>query len=169
VTVVAARRALRLAALVPLVLGGCLPIHWREPLSPAVVGVYRDAEGRPLAGVRIGIATQYGGSSCARPAVETTTDAAGAFRLPATERRHGWMVLLPFDAAFQPYSFCAGSADSLRLVFRGERSWWGKRPDAITCIQREEPDGPRVRCYGYYARDGGGRRRVDSAAAERTR
>ena len=158
-----------LAAALALALGGCLPIHWSEPLSPAVVGVVRDETGAPLGGVRVGVATQYGGSSCARPAVETTTDSAGAFRLPATERRHGYVVLLPFDPAFRPYTFCAGDADSLRLVYRGARTWWGKQLESVVCIREEQPEGPRVRCYGYYVRDGGGRRRVDSVAVARDR
>jgi len=157
------------AVALALVLAGCLPIHWREPLSPAVVGVVRDETGEPVAGVRVGVATGYGGSSCERPAVEATTDSAGAFRLPATERRHGFVVLLPFDAAFRPYGFCAGDADSLRLVYRGERTWWGRQAESVVCIREDGPELPLVRCYGYYVRDGSGRRRVDSTAAEHAR
>lgn len=156
------------AAVLALVLAGCLPIHWTQPLSPAVVGVVRDDLGDPVAGVRVGVATQVAGSSCERPAVEGTTDSAGAFRLPATERRHRFLFLLPFDPTFRPYAFCAGDADSLRLVYRGERTWWGKRPDAVTCVRDERPEGPRVRCYGYYVRDASGRRRVDSTDVLRT-
>ena len=48
------------------------------------------------------------------------------------------------------------------------RTWWGKRPDAVTCVRDERPEGPRVRCYGYYVRDASGRRRVDSTDVLRT-
>ncbi len=157
------------AAALALVVAGCLPIRWREPLSPAVAGVVRDESGDPAAGVRVGVATHYGGSTCERPAVEATTDSAGAFRLPATERRHRYVVLLPFDPAFHPYGFCAGDADSLHLVYHGDRTWWGKQQESVVCIREELPEGPRFRCYGYWVRDGGNRRRVDSTEAGRAR
>jgi len=157
------------AAALALVLAACLPIHWMQPLSPAVVGVVRDENGASIAGVRVGVATQVGGSSCERPAVEATTDTAGAFRLAATERRHGFVFLFPFDPTFQPYRFCAGDGDSLRLVYRGDRTWWGKRPDSVVCILAEPPEGSRMRCYGYYVRDGSGLRRVDSTDVFRAR
>jgi hypothetical protein len=156
------------AVALTLVLAGCLPIHWSQPLSPAVVGVVRDENGAPSAGIRVGVATEVSGSSCARPAVEATTDAAGAFRLAATERRHRFLFLFPFDPTFQPYRFCGGDADSLRLVYRGDRTWWGKRPDSVVCIL-EEPLESRMRCYGYYVRDGSGLRHVDSTDVFRTR
>jgi hypothetical protein len=163
------RQPTRLALGLVLILGGCLPIHWREPLSPAVVGVFRDEAGRPVAGVRVGVATQYGGQSCARPAVDATTDSAGGFRLPATERRHRFLPLVNFGLELRPYSFCAGGADTLRLVFRGERSWRGAQQDSIACIQNDAAVASRVRCYGFYAWDGEHRRRVDSVAAGRVR
>jgi hypothetical protein len=152
-----------------LLLGGCLPIRWSEPLSPAVVGVYRDRAGRPVAGVEVAVATQYGGQSCARPAVEATTDSAGGFQLPATDRPHRYLALWSVDQELRPYSFCAGASDALRLVFRGERAWRGEQVDSIVCVQTGSAAGSPARCSGYYAWDGGRRHRVDSAAAARVR
>ena len=152
-----------------LLVGGCLPIRWREPLSPAVVGVYRDQAGMPVAGAQVAVATRYGGQSCARPAVEATTDSAGGFQLPATERRHRYLALWSLDQELPAYSFCAGVKDTLDLVFHGERTWRGTQVDSLACVQTETPAGSRVRCSGYYAWDGGRRHRVDSAAAGRIR
>jgi hypothetical protein len=152
-----------------LLLGACLPIRWREPLSPAVVGVYRDQAGRPVAGVEVAVATRYGGQSCARPAVEATTDSAGGFELPATERRHRSLALWSTDQELPPYRFCAGASGALRLVFRGELAWRGEQVDSIVCIQTGTTARSRVRCSGYYAWDGGRRHRVDPAAAGRVR
>jgi hypothetical protein len=117
----------------------------------------------------VAVATHYGGQSCARPAVETTTDSAGGFRLPATGRQHRFLVLMSFDRVPIPYSFCAGVTDTLGLVYRGDRSWWSGEADAIACIQSETPAGLRVLCYGYYEWDGEHRLRVDSVDAERAR
>lgn len=115
------------------------------------------------------VATPYGGQSCARPAVEATTDSAGGFQLPATQRHHRFLLLLSVDQGLLPYSFCAGTSGALGLVYHGERSWRGTQADSIACIQTETPGGSRVHCYGYYAWDGEHRHRVDSVAAERIR
>jgi hypothetical protein len=80
-------------------------------------------------------------------ALRAVTDSAGAFHFPATQVRHRFVVLLPFDRALPSYYLCAGVADTLRPAYRG----WGptrgaSRRDSVSCLERRGADGSRVWC-----------------------
>jgi len=71
-----------------------LPIARTEALSAPVAGVLRQSDGAPISGARLSVSTDIDDSACAHAVLETTTDSAGAFRFPGTEKRYSvqWVV-----------------------------------------------------------------------------
>lgn len=98
-----------------LAAAGCLPIRYNARVSPPLSGVYRDTAGTPVPGVRFAVGAGEDDSDCASARVRTTTDSAGAFRLPVTRERY-W-IPLNADLATYPFVLCAGRADSLHAVY----------------------------------------------------
>lgn len=126
---------------------GCLPFSRSYIASPPIVGVYHAETGEPLGGVQLAISTVSGDSLCASPAVQTTTDSAGAFYFPGTEGHDAVIILAPIDRAYS-YTFCARVAAIMRFVFREEsivRSF-GTTPDSLTCIESRTPNTAPVVC-----------------------
>jgi hypothetical protein len=126
----------------------CLPFSRSYNTSPPIVGVYYAETGEPLGGVQLGISTVDGDSLCGSPAVQTTTDSAGAFYLPATEEHDAVIILAPMDRVLG-YTFCARVAGIMRFVFEastGVNGSFGKTPDVFTCIESRTPNTTPVVC-----------------------
>lgn len=125
----------------------CLPFSRSYVASPPIVGVYQAETGEPLGGVQLAISTVSGDSLCASPAVQTTTDSAGAFYFPGTEGHDAVIILAPIDREYS-YTFCARVADIMRFVF--EESIvvreFGTTPDSLTCIESRTPNMAPVVC-----------------------
>jgi len=133
---------------VAITVWGCLPFSYSYNTSPPIVGEYHAETGEPLGGVRLAISTTAGDSLCASPAVQTTTDSAGAFTLPGTEGRDAVMIVLPQDRVYG-YTFCARVTGIMRFVFkasRGVNRQFGTKPDSLTCIEFRTPNTAPVVC-----------------------
>jgi hypothetical protein len=127
---------------------GCLPFSRSYIASPPIVGVYHAETGEPLGGVQLAISTVSGDSLCASPAVQTTTDSAGAFSFPGTEGHDAVIILAPGDRELS-YAFCARVAGIMRFVFKassGVNRSFGTRPDSLTCIESRTPNTAPVAC-----------------------
>ena len=123
----------------------CLPFSRSYLTSPPIVGVYYAETGEPLGGVQLAIG---GDSSCSSPRVETTTDSAGAFYLPATEAYDAVIILAPGDRVLG-YTFCARVAGIMRFVFEestGVNGSFGTTPDSFTCIESRTSNKAPVVC-----------------------
>lgn len=126
----------------------CLPFSHTYNTSPPIVGEYRAETGEPLGGVQLALATVDGDSLCGAPAVQTTTDSAGAFYLPATEGHDAVIILAPMDRVYG-YTICARVAGILRLAFEASsrvNEEFGTTPVALTCIESRTPNTPPVIC-----------------------
>jgi hypothetical protein len=131
--------------------GGCfLPIHYSETGSPVVVGEYRGADGRPVAGARVAVSHDYDDVACAKAVTETTTDDRGVFRLQSTTIRHRWLLVLPpMEKFFNSYRLCVGANDSLRLAYGGPVSLSTKRVqvDSLACFAWTLEGRARATCH----------------------
>jgi hypothetical protein len=126
----------------------CLPFSRSYIASPPIAGVYRAETGEPLGGVQLAIATADGDSLCSSPALQTTTDSAGAFYLPATVKHVAVTVLAPGDQVYG-FTMCARVAGTLRLAFEAHtevnRSI-SPTPISLTCIESRTPNTAPVVC-----------------------
>jgi hypothetical protein len=107
--------------------------------------VYRAETGEPLSGVQLAIS---GDSSCSSLRVQTTTDSAGAFYLPATWGHDAVIIVAPADRVLG-YTFCARVAGTMRFVFEastGVNGSFGKRADSLTCIESRTSNTAPVVC-----------------------
>jgi len=126
----------------------CLPFSQSYIASPPIAGVYRAETGEPLSGVQLAIATADGDSLCAVPAVQTTSDSAGAFYLPATVGHDAVIVLAPGDRV-SGFTLCARVAGTLRLAFEAHTGVNGSispTPISLTCIESRTPNAAPVVC-----------------------
>ncbi len=126
----------------------CLPFSRSYIASPPIVGEYHAETGEPLSGVQLRISIADGDSLCASPALQTTTDSAGAFNLPATVEHVAVIVVAPGDIVYG-YTFCARVSGTMRFVFdatsRVNRSF-STTPLSLTCIESRTPNTPPVVC-----------------------
>jgi len=126
----------------------CLPFSSTIIMSPPIVGVYRAETGEPLGGVQLAIATADGDSLCGSPAIQTTTDSAGAFYLPATVKHVGVTLLAPGDQ-ISGFTMCARVAGNLRLAFEAHTRVNGSfsaTPISLTCVESRTPNTAPVVC-----------------------
>jgi hypothetical protein len=110
--------------------------------------MYRAETGEPLGGVQLAISTASGDSLCATPKVQTTTDSAGAFYLPATEAHDAVIILAPIDRVYG-YTFCARVAGTMRSVFKASTAVnepFGTTQVSLICIESRTPNTPPVVC-----------------------
>jgi hypothetical protein len=126
---------------------GCLPFSRSYLTSPPIVGVYYAETGEPLGGVQLAIG---GDSSCSAPKVQTTTDSAGAFYLPATEAHDAVTILLGIDREYS-YTLCARVAGIMRFVFEestrvSPSASFGRTPVSLTCIESRTSSKAPVIC-----------------------
>jgi hypothetical protein len=112
-------RALRRASLLVLCLGSaaCLPIRVTYRDSPPLTGIYRAADGTPVAGGRVFVAGGFSRSGCEKPRVEARTDLSGRFRLAESKHVEKYIVLLPIDR-FTAYTLCLPAGDSVWTAYR---------------------------------------------------
>jgi hypothetical protein len=123
----------------------CLPFSRSYRTSPPIVGVYYAETGEPLGGVQLAIG---GDSLCSSPKIQTTTDSAGAFYLPATEAYDAVLILAPQDHWYS-YTFCARVAGIMRFVFEessGVNRSFGSTAVSFTCIESRTPNKAPVVC-----------------------
>ncbi len=126
----------------------CLPFSSTIITSPPIAGAYRAETGEPLNGVQIVIATADGDSLCGSPAVQTTTDSAGAFYLPATVKHVAVTVLAPGDRVYG-FTMCARVAGALRLAFEAHTGVNGSispTPISLTCIESRTANTKPIVC-----------------------
>ena len=125
-----------------------IPIAHTEALSPPVVGVLRGSDGVLISGARVTVATEYDDSACARAALETTTGAAGTFRLPTTEKRYGVMWVIPnLDRLPPGYRLCISVGDTLQTAYFGRGSLRAPAPlDSLTCLEWAWNRRTRITC-----------------------
>lgn len=125
---------------------GCVPIPATVALAPAVSGTLRHADGTPIAGQPLALATGYGDSTCARPALHTTSDSAGAFAFPAVRQRERFTVVL-FERMFS-YSICGGRRGTDPIY---QSNFLHRVPELehVSCVAAAPVDSvgdPRIRC-----------------------
>ena len=132
-----------------------IPIAHTEALSPPVVGLFRQSDDKPIAGARVAVSIEYNDSACAHPIQETTTDTAGVFRLPTTEKRYSVNWVVPaFDRVDPPYRLCLGVGDTLQTGFAGRGSLSPPGPvDSLTCVEWTWDDRSRVTCSAIRRRE----------------
>jgi len=108
-----------------------------EALSAPVVGVLRQSDGAPISGARVRVSTDYDDSVCARATLETTTDSAGTFRLPGTEKRYRIRWVVPnLDRAPPGYRLCVSVGGGLQAAYFGRGSLQAPAPlDSLTCLE----------------------------------
>jgi hypothetical protein len=113
-----------------------------------ISGQIRGPDGRPAAGLRVGVSGSLE-DACRRPAAVTTTDANGRFRLDNTRLEHRFVVLLPIEKFVQPYTICGGSDSSaLMPAYEGRMParWDGAPDDSVSCFSWLWRSGTRVTC-----------------------
>jgi hypothetical protein len=145
------RRASIAVCIAASCLAGCpVPIAHTEALSAPVEGVLVQADGTPASGAQVAVSTEVSDSSCTRPALTTTTDAMGAFRLPGIQKRHRVRWIIPnLDIRTPRYQLCASIADTLRPAYHGWGSVTGSAsPDSVTCQEWAWDNRPRITCSG---------------------
>lgn len=126
-----------IALLSPAIAGCYLPVNYKEPASPKLIGVYRRADGAPAAGARLAVTSHQDDSTCARAAVHTTADSDGRFVLDSSEiQRHGLLLFPAFEHFANSYWVCAASSDSAFHVALNNSLWFGRdsgKPDTVVC------------------------------------
>jgi hypothetical protein len=152
----AVRRAARAAAVTAALtaaLAACpLPIPYTERTSPPVTGVVERSDGTRVAGAPVAVVGGGGSShACGRALIATTTNAAGAFTLPPTERRHRVFWAVPgLDVAAPSYVLCVGTSDSLLPAYSGYFAFGASLTslprDSLACVEWEWKGRPRVAC-----------------------
>jgi hypothetical protein len=137
-------------ALAPLLAACPLPIAHTEATSAPVVGRLVRDDGRPIAGADVAITTQWGDGACAKPALRTTTDSAGAFHLAGTEKTYKVAWIVPnLDRLPPSFLLCTGVGDTLRAAYVGSGSLRAPaEPDSVSCVAWELEGRPRVTCSG---------------------
>ena len=153
---------------VAALLGCPLPLARTEASSSPVVGRVVQADGLPLAGLAVAVATAWDDESCARPALETRTDAAGQFALAGTQERHETTWFVPNLHRGAPrFRLCVAAEGTLQAAYTGIGSLRAvAEPDTVACLAWEWQSRPRVTCSGRAERtivEGG--QWVDSTAA----
>jgi hypothetical protein len=125
-----------------------LPIAHTEVLSAPVVGVLSRSDGTRISGARVAVSTDYDDSVCAHAALETTTDSAGTFRLPATQKRYRVSWVVPNLDRFPPgYRLCVATDEGLQTGYFGSGSLRAPAPlDSLTCLEWAWNDSTRVTC-----------------------
>jgi len=142
--------ALIVVLLGPLTAACPLPIARTETLSAAVTGLLVGSDGTPRPGVEIAVSTAWDDSLCAAGVVRATTDSAGRFRLPGTQKRYRvtWLVPL-FDRASPGYNLCVSVADTMQIAYHGRGSLDDTAAqDLITCLEWAWAGRSRVTCSG---------------------
>jgi hypothetical protein len=126
----------------------CLPFSTSFIASPPIAGVYRAETGEPLSGVQLAIATADGDSLCGSPAVQTITDSAGAFDLPATVGHNAVIILGPQDR-ISGFTMCARVAGTMRLAYEAHTGVNGAISPvriSLTCIESRTANTAPVVC-----------------------
>lgn len=144
-----------ICALAPCTAGCPLPIAHTETLSPPLVGVFTHDDGTPVPGARVAVSSEWGDAACVHATRLTTTDSAGLFRLPATEKRHRILWIIPgFDYAMPTYNLCVAT-ENAQFAYRGYLSSRWLAPlggegslDSITCLEWALNERPTVICSG---------------------
>ena len=130
------RRAAALL-MITAVAGACLPIRITTFRSPALVGVYRRADGTPVVGARLTVSTTPKDLTCAHVAATAITDSAGTFHLGATRGRE---YLALFEGV-RAYRLCVGDEGERRLVFEWNELRVPPRSDSLACGDTVSPAG----------------------------
>jgi hypothetical protein len=115
-----------------------------------VVGHILWADGTPASGLEIAVSTGWSDAPCFSPALRATTDAAGIFRLPGTEKHYKTTWFVPnLDLAAPRFRLCAAVRDTLRRAYTGYGSLGPTaRADTVVCVVWESGNSPRVSCAG---------------------
>ncbi|MBB6072214.1 hypothetical protein HNQ61_003876 [Longimicrobium terrae] len=114
---------------------GCIPGVVTATLSPHMVGVYTQEDGRPVPGARMLLSTAAGDSTCIRPTSSTVTDAAGRFEFAAITRREP-LILIPLDRVYCFY--VCGESSGTPLAGHPE------------CVGAETPPSQLIQCVATY-------------------
>ena len=140
-----------LVALCALFTAACpVPMRYTERLAPEVVGVVRTETGAPVPGVAVAVSRR---ADCRRPLASDTSNATGAFRIPAADRprRLAWVGPFEFPPPV-PFYVCADSGLSeMRVTFIGgvPAKPLGRPPlvpDTLTCYLARDKGRSAVRC-----------------------
>jgi hypothetical protein len=135
------RRWLAVSGVVALILvtAACpVPMRYTDRLAPALVGVLRSETGAPVSGVVLAVSTH---EDCRRPTAFDTTDSAGAFRIPPSDRQRRMAWIGPFEfPPPRPFYLCADSTFQPRVVYTNGVPAFpiGKPPllpESLKCMQ----------------------------------
>ena len=115
-----------------------------------MIGTMVWANGTPASGLEVAVSTGYGKTPCSSPMLRSTTDAAGMFRLPGTEKHYTTTWFVPnLDRVAPRYRLCAAVRDTLRPAYTGFGSLGQTAdPDSVACVVWELKDSHHVSCAG---------------------
>jgi hypothetical protein len=133
-------------------LAGCpLPIARTETASAPVVGSILLADGTPASGLEIRVSTEWNDDHCVKPVVHASTDAAGQFQLPATEKHYSTTWFVPnLDVGQPQFRVCATVGDTSRAAYVGYGSRFNTAmSDSISCVVWQWAGSARVSCSGH--------------------
>lgn len=96
------------------------------------------------------MSTEWGDARCTHPDLRTTTDSAGAFRLPGVRIHSDFLLIIPgFDMASPSYSLCTSVGDTLWHAFEGYGTLTSHAPtDSLDCLEWRWQARQRVTCSG---------------------
>ena len=139
-----------------LLLPACIPWPRHYPLTPVASGVYRGADGAPLAGAQLRLSARRDDATCRHPAATAVTDSLGRFTLAATSRAERVLWLIPVDPAPRPPFFlCATDGSGSATIPFAEATVAARRSsgdggapaaDMPACLVARSRDGRTIAC-----------------------
>jgi hypothetical protein len=115
-----------------LAMVGCLPIPITYRDSPAIIGTLRGTSDISPVGVRVVLSTAHRDSTCTQATSDAETDERGTFRLPSTQHRERFFLLLPIDRG-GTYRLCAATDSSRFLLYSENYLHRPPRNAALDC------------------------------------
>ena len=134
------------------VLAGCpVPANYTTTTSAPVTGRIAWEDGAPARDLAVVLSTEWARTPCGKVALQTKTDAVGAFELAGTTEHHDVFWVIPnLDIVAPRFDICVSVDDSLRHVYTGIGSLSESAPrDALTCVVWRWEGSPEASCNGH--------------------